>query len=93
MLKKTWWMTLQVGWLEHKQHCVPKHKLISLSYSFHNLRQSFKCMPLPWVYSFDLVFVSVALWLNFTVPGCKKRNVRHEEKFFLHNQKNWGVRK
>ena len=50
-------------------------------------------MPLPWVYCFDLVHVSLASWLNFTIHGCKKRNILHEKKRCrLQNPKNGGVR-
>ena len=50
-------------------------------------------MPLLEVYCFDLVNVSLALWLNFIIHDCKKRNVLHEKKIVSYKTKRkWGVR-
>ena len=54
-------------------------------------------MPLPYVYCFDVVHISLASWLNFTIHGCKKRNVLHEnrrtKKKFLTKPKQIGCEK
>ena len=42
---------------------------------------------------FDVVYVSLALWLNFIIHDCKKRNILHEKKCHLQNPKKWGARK
>ena len=60
--------------------------------SLHILRQCFSCMPLPYVYCFDLVHVSLASWLNYIIHGGKKRNVLHE-KCRLENPKKMGWKK
>ena len=49
-------------------------------------------MPLRQDNCSDFIHVSLTLWLNFIIHGCKKRNVLYEKISRLQNQnKKWGV--
>ena len=47
-------------------------------------------MPLPLVYYFNLVHVSLVSWLNFTNHVCKMRNVLNEKNGRLRIQNKIG---